>query len=144
VPGDRKLISDDEWDWVRAQADDPSRHLILASSVPFLLAPGLHHVEAFDEALADGAWGGAAGARAGERLRRLGVLDHWASFQATFRRLSELLDDVSAGRCGHDAPKSIVLLSGDVHHCYLAEVGWRAGADVAPRAPVWQAVCSAF
>jgi PhoD-like phosphatase len=143
LPGDRKLISDDEWDWVRAQTRDPSRHLVLASSVPFLLAPGLHHVEAFDEALADGGWAGALGARAGEKLRRLAVLDHWASFQATFRRLAELLDDLSAGRCGHDAPRSIVLLSGDVHHCYLAEVGWRE-RDGGPRAPVWQAVCSAF
>jgi hypothetical protein len=137
VPGDRKLISDDEWDWVRAEALKPAKHVLLASSVPFLLAPGLHHTEAFDEALADGAWGGRLGARAGEKLRRLGVLDHWASFQATFRRLAELLDELS-----RTESKSIVLVSGDVHHCYLAEVGWRE-AGVA-RAPVWQAVCSAF
>ncbi len=146
TPGDRKLISDEEWDWIRRQAAKPARHLLLASSVPFLLAPGLHHVEAFDEALTDGAWG-RLGVRAGEKLRRLGVLDHWASFQATFHRLAELLEDVAHGRCGHDAPKSIVLLSGDVHHCYLAEVGWRAGAgadDGVARPPVWQAVGSAF
>src|SRR5262249_8064272 len=69
TPGDRKLISDDEWDWVGAQAREPARHLLLASSVPFLLAPGLHHVEAFDEALADGARGsGGAGAWLGEKL----------------------------------------------------------------------------
>jgi hypothetical protein len=137
IPGDRKLISDDEWDWVRAEARKPAKHVLLASSVPFLLAPGLHHTEAFDEALADGAWGGRWGARAGEKLRRLGVLDHWASFQATFHRLAELLDELS-----RTESKSIVLVSGDVHHCYLAEVGWRE-AGVA-RAPVWQAVCSAF
>jgi hypothetical protein len=141
TPGDRKLISDDEWDWVEAQARTPARHLLLASSVPFLLAPGLHHVEAFDEALADGARGGAVGAWLGEKLRRVAVLDHWASFQQTFHRLAELLDHLSRG--GEGDLRSIVLLSGDVHHCYLAEVGWRERA-AAPRVPVWQAVCSAF
>jgi hypothetical protein len=143
TPGARKLIGDEEWDWIREQATKPARHVLLASSVPFLLAPGLHHVEAFDEALTDGAWG-RLGARAGERLRREAVLDHWASFRRTFLRLAELLDDLAHGRCG-DAPASIVLLSGDVHHCYLAEVGFRAPADpAAPRSVVWQAVCSAF
>jgi hypothetical protein len=141
TPGARKLISDEEWDWIRAQATKPARHLLLASSVPFLLAPGLHHVEAFDEALTDGAWG-RLGERAGEKLRRVAVLDHWASFRRTFFRLAELLDDVAHGRCG-EAPASIVLLSGDVHHCYLAEVGFRASGE-GLRSPVWQAVCSAF
>lgn len=144
TPGRRQLVQEEEWQWIREQAARPARHLLLASSVPFLLAPGLHHVEAFDEALADGAWG-RVGAFAGEKLRRLAVMDHWASFQRTFRRLAELLDDVAQGRCG-EAPASIVMLSGDVHHCYLAEVGWRDEADASapPRSPVWQAVCSAF
>jgi hypothetical protein len=144
TPGDRKLISDDEWEWVEAQARRPARHLLLASSVPFLLAPGLHHVEAFDEALADGARGtGGVGAWLGEKLRRAAVLDHWASFQQTFHRLAELLDELSREGAGDDARRSVVLVSGDVHHCYLAEVGWRERTD-APRVPVWQAVCSAF
>src|SRR6185295_5652134 len=104
----------------------------------FLLPPGLHHVEAFDEALTEGA-GGRLGAIAGEKLRRLAVMDHWASFQRTFRKLSELLDDIAHGRCG-EPPASVVMLSGDVHHCYLAEVGFRSGAQ----SRVWQAVCSAF
>jgi hypothetical protein len=34
------------------------------------------------------------------------------------------------------------MLSGDVHHCYLAEVGFRRGTGT--RSRVWQAVCSAF
>jgi hypothetical protein len=68
-------------------------------------------------------------------------MDHWASFQRTFRRLAELIDDVAHGRAG-DAPASVLLLSGDVHHCYLAEVGFRPQGG--PRSAVWQAVCSAF
>jgi PhoD-like phosphatase len=140
APRRRELVQDEEWDWIREQATRPVRHLLLASSVPFLLAPGLHHVEAFDEALADGAWG-SLGALLGEKLRRVAVMDHWASFQRTFHRLAGLLDDVAHGRAG-EAPASIVMLSGDVHHCYLAEVGFRPGTG--PRSRVWQAVCSAF
>jgi hypothetical protein len=34
------------------------------------------------------------------------------------------------------------VLSGDVHHCYLAEVGFPKAA--LGRAPVWQATCSPF
>ena len=140
TPGQRELIQDEEWDWIREQAGRPARHLLLASSVPFLLAPGVHHVEAFDEALTDGAWG-RLGAALGEKLRRVAVLDHWASFQRTFHKLAELIDDVAHGRAG-EAPASIVMLSGDVHHCYLAEVGFRHRAG--PRSSVWQAACSAF
>jgi hypothetical protein len=140
TPGARRLIRDEEWDWIRAQATARARHLLLASSVPFLLAPGLHHVEAFDEALTDGAWGPAAEVL-GEKLRRTAVMDHWASFGHTFRRLAELLDDIAHGRTG-DAPASVVMLSGDVHHCYVAEVGFRG--RTAGRSAVWQAVCSAF
>jgi hypothetical protein len=140
TPDHRALIRDDEWRWVRDQASLPARHLLLASSVPFLLAPGLHHAEAFDEALTDGAWG-RVGGRVGDWLRRKAVMDHWASFRRTFARLAELLDDVAHGRLGQ-APRSVVMLSGDVHHCYLAEVGFRPGGG--PHSPVWQAVCSAF
>jgi hypothetical protein len=140
TPGRRELVQDAEWAWIREQARKPARHLLLASSVPFLLAPGLHHAEAFDEALTDGAWG-PVGAWLGERLRRRAVMDHWASFQRTFRRFADLVDDAAHAREG-EAPASIVMLSGDVHHCYLAEVGFRPGSGA--HAPVWQAVCSAF
>lgn len=140
TPGRRELVQDEEWRWIRAQAQRPARHLLLASSVPFLLAPGLHHVQAWDEALTDGAWGAVA-ARLGERLRRLAVMDHWASFQRTYHRFAELIDDTAHGRNG-SAPESVVMLSGDVHHCYLAEVGFAPGNG--PASPVWQAVCSGF
>src|SRR6185312_5006453 len=84
---------------------------------------------------------GRVGAVLGEKLRRVAVMDHWASFQLTFHKLADLVDDVAHGRAG-EAPSSIVMLSGDVHHCYLAEVGFRHGSN--PHSRVWQAVCSAF
>ena len=139
-PGRRQMIDDGEWDWVAERASGDFEHVLLASSVPFFLPPGLHYCEALGEAVADGAWGDAP-ARLAERLRQSGVMDHWAAFQDSFHRLASLLEDLSAGRGGR-APASVVMLSGDVHHCYLAEVGFRRQAGV--RSAVWQAVCSAY
>jgi PhoD-like phosphatase len=140
TPKRRRMIADEEWSWISDQARRPARHLLLASSVPFLLAPGVHNTEAWDEALADGAWG-AIGARLGEWARRRAVMDHWASFQDTHQRFGQIIDELSRGKQGR-ALASIVMLSGDVHHCYLAEVGFPGGDG--PRSPVWQAVCSAL
>jgi hypothetical protein len=140
TPGRREIVGQEEWEWIAEQARKPARHLLLASSVPVLLAPGLHHAQAADEALADGARGRFA-AWAAERVRRIAVMDQWASFQRSFRRLAGLLEDVAHGRAG-EPPASIVLLSGDVHHCYLAEVAFRSPER--PRSAVWQVVCSAL
>ena len=49
--------------------------------------PGLHHVEALDEALTDGAWGTRRRVRSASGCAASAVMDHWASFQRTFRRL---------------------------------------------------------
>jgi hypothetical protein len=48
---------------------------------------------------------------------------------------------VGSGARG-EAPASIVVLSGDVHHAYLAEVGFPREGNV--RSAVWQATCSPF
>lgn len=137
--GQRELISASEWDWVCEQASAPASHVVLATSVPLLLAPGLHHVQAWDEALTEGAWG-RLGAGLGEGLRRLTVMDHWASFQRSFRGFAALLGDLATGEMGEARPASVVVLSGDVHHCYLAEAVFAGSAQI----PVWQAVCSGF
>jgi hypothetical protein len=146
TPARREIVGTEEWGWIAEQARKPTRHLLLASSVPFLLAPGLHHAQAADEALADGARGDLAAGLA-ERIRRLTVMDQWASFQRSFRLLAELLDDIAQGRAGAP-PASIVLLSGDVHHCYLAQAGFLPTDDPrgpqSARSPVWQVVCSAL
>jgi hypothetical protein len=55
--------------------------------------------------------------------------------------MCELLRDIGSGARG-EAPASIVVLSGDVHHAYLAQVGFPSGTDV--RSAVWQATCSPF
>ncbi|TDD25602.1 alkaline phosphatase family protein [Kribbella turkmenica] len=119
-PGDRAMVDAHEWEWVRhhiVQASRPIHHLLLASTLPFLLAPGLHHLEGWDEAISSGAWG-ARGARIGERIRQGMDLEHWASFRRSFDDVTDLLAAVVGAE---DPPASILMLSGDVHCSYLAE-----------------------
>jgi PhoD-like phosphatase len=136
----RSMFDDETWKWIVDRARGEFDHLLIATTVPFLLSPGFHHLEAWNERLCDGAWGRAL-ERPNERLRRAVDFDHWAAFQFSFQRLRELLEEVGSGRHGK-APASIVVLSGDVHHAYLCEVGFRRGAGV--QSAVYQAVCSPY
>ena len=138
--GRRSIFDDEEWDWIVEQARGDFDHLLLATSDPYLLAPAMHHLEAWNEMVCDGAWGGWA-AQLGERLRRGMDFDHWGAFKLSFGRLSKLLEEIGAGRHG-EPPASIVVLSGDVHHAYLAEVAFRGSAGM--RSAVYQATCSPF
>jgi PhoD-like phosphatase len=138
--GRRSMLDDEEWDWVHEHATGGFDHLVIGTSLPWLLGRGMHYAEAWSEAVAGGAWGRLA-AKAGERLRQTGDMEHWAAFQESFARLVELFRAVGTGERG-EAPASIVALSGDVHHCYLFEVGYPRGTRM--RSKVWQAVCSPY
>ena len=138
--GRRSMLDEDEWTWVEEHVTGDFDHLIVATSLPWLLGPGMHYVEAWSEAVAGGAWG-TRFARVGERLRQIGDLEHWAAFQESFARLAELLRSVAAGERG-TAPASVVVVSGDVHHAYLYEVAFRRGSGV--HSNVFQAVCSPY
>jgi hypothetical protein len=74
-------------------------------------------------------------ARFGEWLRRAADLEHWASFGKSFQRLGELIATV--GR-RDTAPATICVLSGDVHHAYIAE----AHIGTHMRSKVYQLTCS--
>ncbi len=138
---DRRSIFDDEvWDWVIDHASGDFDHLLIATTVPYLLSPGFHHLEAWNERLGDGAWGSLI-ARGSEKLRRAVDFDHWAAFQFSFQQLRGLLEEVGSGRRGK-APASIIILSGDVHHAYLCDVAFRPDAEV--ESSVMQAVCSPY
>ena len=133
--GKREMLDDDEWNFVEREMRTPADHLLLATSLPYLLPPAIHSLEAWNEAVCAGAWGRFA-ARVGEQIRRRVDLEHWAAFERSFRRLTDLICSAATGAHGH-APASVVVLSGDVHYAYLAR------ADVGARsAPVYQAVCS--
>jgi YD repeat-containing protein len=77
----------------------------------------------------------------GEKLRQALDLEHWPAFRTSFGAICELLAEVAAGRRG-EAPATITVVSGDVHHAYLAEVAFPRAAQA--RSHVWQAVCSPF
>ena len=76
-----------------------------------------------------------------EKLRRGADLDHWAAFGESFDRLTDLLGARRRRRLG-TPPAAITVLSGDVHHAYLAELAYPRSAGV--RSSIWQAVCSPF
>jgi hypothetical protein len=134
----RFMVDDEEWDWIRESATGDYDHLLFGMSDPYLLAPGVHDFQAWNEALCAGAWG-TPWARVAEQLRERLDLDHWASFERAFRRLTDLLYQVGSGRRGKP-PATILALSGDVHNAYLAEIAFRREAGVKSRA--YQAVCS--
>jgi PhoD-like phosphatase len=136
--GHRSMLDDEEWAWVEEKATGDFDHLLFGSSLPFLLAPGLHHLEAWNEAVCAGAWGRPA-ARVGEGMRQLVDLEHWSAFQDSFTGLAKLLRSVASGeRSSGDPPASVAVLSGDVHHGYLAEMDFGDGV----RSPVYQAASS--
>src|SRR5918911_1424574 len=135
--GNRSMVDDEEWTWIEDKATGDFDHLLLGTSLPVLLGPGMHLLQAWNEAVCAGVWGEGA-KRWGERLRRSQDLDHWASFHGSFVALTGLIQRVAAGERGNP-PSSITILSGDVHHGYLAEARFR---DDTVQSPVYQAVCS--
>jgi PhoD-like phosphatase len=131
----RDMLDEAEWRFIEKQMRSGQfDHLLLATSVPFLLPSPIHDLEAWNEAICAGAWGRLA-ARLGERIRRVLDLEHWAAFERAFKRLAVLITSVATGS---EAPASIVVLSGDVHYAYLAN----AELDTRARAAVYQVVCS--
>src|SRR5262249_30291554 len=74
--GRRDMVDAEEWRWIVEHAQGSYDHLVIASTVPVFMAKAIHDVEAWNEAVCAGRWGGLA-ARAGERLRRALDLDHW-------------------------------------------------------------------
>lgn len=133
-PDHRALLDDAEMDWLDGRMRGGFRHLLVATSLPFLLPMGLHHLEAWDEAVSEGAWGRIP-ARFGEKLRQAVDLEHWGAFQESFRRVAAMAEDVADGGRG-PAPDSVTFLSGDVHFSYVSEVERTAGSRII------QAVCS--
>jgi hypothetical protein len=120
--GKRSMLDAEEWAWIEEKASGDFDHLLFGTSLPFLLSPGLHHLEAWNEAVCGGAWGRPA-AKLGEYIRQALDLEHWSAFHDSFAGLVRLLRAIGAGeRSNSHPPASMVVLSGDVHHGYLAEI----------------------
>ncbi|AZG44515.1 alkaline phosphatase D family protein [Gordonia insulae] len=133
----RKMLSDREFDWLEAQLTedlDEVDHLLVGSSLPWLLPPALADLQTVNEVA--GNRSGVRG-RLAEKVRQTFDFEHWPAFMESFRRLSELIIGV-ASRGGVSAPATISVLSGDVHHSYVARVDHAGDGDTA----VHQLVCS--
>jgi phosphodiesterase/alkaline phosphatase D-like protein len=136
--GTRLMVGEAEWQWVTESVAGDWDHVVLATSLPLLLPHGIHELEVWNEAVCDGAWGRRV-ARAGERLRRAVDLEHWAAFGKSFTQFEQLLTELATGARGRP-PASVTVISGDIHHSYLAPVDFPPGTH--PRSAVYQAVCS--
>ncbi|MEV1013924.1 alkaline phosphatase D family protein [Micromonospora sp. NPDC049801] len=147
-PGSRAMLPPGEWSWFLDQAHGVYDHLVVGASLPWLLPQGIHHIEAWNEKLADSRrpWV----ARTAEKLRRALDLEHWAAFRRSFEALGETFARIGTGtpresgaRVGagpaYAPPASISVLSGDVHHSYVARARF---ADPAVVTPVHQLTCS--
>jgi hypothetical protein len=147
TPGRREMLPAAEWNWFVDQAHGDYDHLVVGSSLPWLMPPAIHHLEAWNERTADSS--SERTAMLAEKLRRAFDLEHWAAFGRSFDALGELfrrLGEGGTGAPGHRvgaggayaAPASISVLSGDVHHSYVAEADF--GTRMAT--PVMQLTCS--
>ncbi|WP_254878467.1 alkaline phosphatase D family protein [Streptomyces sp. NA04227] len=150
----RAMLGPAEAQWLREQildgTDEPHGlgveavgaggydHLLVATSLPWLLPHLVHDAEIWNAALCRGARGGPDGRWAGfgEKVRQAADLEHWAAFPESFTELSELLREAADGPA---APATVCVLSGDVHHAYVAEPSW---PDRQPAARVLQLTCS--
>ncbi|GER22760.1 metallophosphatase [Zafaria cholistanensis] len=154
-PEQRGLLDAAAMQWLDGQLRGGVRHLLIGSSLPFLLPTGLHNLEAWNEALCNGRWGRGP-AVAGEWLRQTFDLEHWAAFERSFQRVASMVVELASGQRG-PAPETVTFLSGDVHYSYVAEVeredaagggqaagasGEGAGSTEGAPSRILQAVCS--
>jgi phosphodiesterase/alkaline phosphatase D-like protein len=137
--GERMMIGEREFAWLEAQATDgldELDHLMLASSVPWLMPPAIGDLEAVNERNADRP--GLRG-RLAEKTRRAVDFEHWPAFYKSFVRLAEMIARVASHPNG---PTTVSVLSGDVHHSYAARAKWAVDSAQSPGAAVHQLVCS--
>ncbi|MFI9610558.1 alkaline phosphatase D family protein [Streptomyces sp. NPDC052023] len=136
--GSRSMLDAGEQEWLRTEAlDEPGSfdHLLIGTSLPWLLPHLVHDAEGWNAALCRGEKG-ERWARWGEKMRRGADLEHWSAFPESFDALAALIAEVGSGDA---APATVCVLSGDVHHAYVAEPTWPAGG---PDARVLQLTCS--
>jgi hypothetical protein len=171
TPGARAMVTTGEWRWFAGLVAGDYEHLLVATSLPWLMPYAIHDLEAASERWADSRFRPLAAL--GERLRRVFDLEHWPAFGASFDDLAALLATAGAADPDGDAavpvmlaatvaagdraaevvgeraeavlarrrpPASISVLSGDVHHSYVARAAY--GPRVAT--PVHQITCSPF
>ncbi|MDP9797168.1 hypothetical protein J2S43_005680 [Catenuloplanes nepalensis] len=133
-PDHRAMLPAAEWSWFLDQAHGSTfDHLVVGSSLPWLMPPAIHYLEAWNERIS--ASKRPRVAAFGEKVRRAVDLEHWAAFQSSFEALADLFRVLGRSSTG---PASISVLSGDVHHSYVAKAELGPGVIT----PVHQLTCS--
>ena len=147
-PCARAMLAPGEWSWFLDRSRGVYDHLVVGMSLPWLLPLSMHHVQSWNERLADSRRPWVAGLA--EQIRRAWDLDHWAAFRRSFDALGALLARIGSGPLGgtgdgigaelaYAPPASISVLSGDLHHSYVARAQFD---DPGVRTPVHQLTCS--
>jgi phosphodiesterase/alkaline phosphatase D-like protein len=128
--GARAMVGDGEFEWIEQHADGEYDHLLIGSSLPWLMPHAINHIQSMNEvACRRPGWRG----RLAEKFRQVSDLEHWPSFRASYDRLTRLIL-----RIAQSETASVCVLSGDVHHVYAA----RASFPVPVNAAVFQLTCS--
>jgi hypothetical protein len=128
--GARSIVSDSEFDWIEENATGDFDHLLIGSSLPWLMPHAISHLQSINEAACRRpGWRG----RLAEKIRQSGDLEHWPSFRASSDRLARMVK-----RMAQTDTSTVCVLSGDVHHGYAARVRF----DEPVKAAVYQLVCS--
>ncbi|HEX6683291.1 MAG TPA: alkaline phosphatase D family protein [Candidatus Limnocylindrales bacterium] len=105
---ERRMFPQAQWDDLARDTQADRDHLVIACSLPWLLAPAIHHGEGLMEVLSH-RFGGVM-----ERLRRRYDLEHWAAVGHSFEELTSIIQ--AAGK-----PATVTVIGGDVHHSYVAQ-----------------------
>jgi phosphodiesterase/alkaline phosphatase D-like protein len=128
--GARSMVGDGEFEWIEKHAEGDFDHLLIGSSLPWLMPHSISHVQSMNEvACRRPGWRG----RLAEKVRQSGDLEHWPSFRASSDRLTRLIL-----RIAKTDTSSVCVLSGDVHHVYAAKATFPEKVT----ASVHQLVCS--
>ncbi|MBA2560432.1 MAG: alkaline phosphatase D family protein, partial [Propionibacteriales bacterium] len=85
TPDDREMLDEKNMRWLDNQLRGDVDHVFVGTSLPYLMSPGLHDLEAWNEAVSQGAWG-RFGKGFGERVRQAMDMEHWAAFHNSFWR----------------------------------------------------------
>jgi hypothetical protein len=115
------MVADGEWAWIREQALDRAQaggHVMLATSLPVFIADGLHDLQVWSELVCNGRWGKRFVGRA-EKIRRSLDLEDWSAFGASYGLFVDLIRELVASP---QAPSTVIVMSGDIHFSYTAEV----------------------
>ena len=118
TPSTARCSTPSEYRWFDEQLRGGFDHVLVGTSLPFLLGPGPAPRRGVQRGPGRRRLGTTARRGVGELLRQHVDLEHWAAFQKDFQRVSAMALEVVRGQRG-PVPRTVTFLSGDVHHSYV-------------------------